>query len=80
MGTQNGGVGLQRGGQVEELATQEAEQSDVVWHWTGEGGTDGTKDTSQIAARGHLGWLSLETPALPSKPPGDLKLHTAKCH
>lgn len=32
MGTQNGGLGLRRGGQVEELATQEAEQPDVVWH------------------------------------------------
>lgn len=37
MGTQNSGVGLRRGGQFEELATQEAEQSDVVWHWTRRG-------------------------------------------
>lgn len=32
MGTQNGDLGLRQGGQVEELATQEAEQPDVVWH------------------------------------------------
>lgn len=37
MGTQIGGMGLQWGGQVEGLATQEAEQSDVVWHWTWRG-------------------------------------------
>lgn len=37
MGTQNGGLGLRQGGQVEELATQEAEQPDVVWHWTRRG-------------------------------------------